>query len=266
MDHAEGQIHGQLHDRCFTIQMPKVDEPIVRDIKVVLPPKARRLYDQMEREFFVQLGNKEVEAANAAVKSQRLLQMASGALYTDEQKNWEPIHHEKIAALEDLVEELAGKPVIIAYHFKSDLARLKKVYPQGRELDKNQKTIDDWNAGKIPVLFAHPMSAGHGLNLANGGHVLIFFSNDWSLENYLQIIERIGQRRQRSAGFDRPTYVYRIVAKDTVDELVLERLESRRSVHEVLLEAMTRRLRHGAPLRTEEKLRLILGDGVALGC
>jgi SNF2 family DNA or RNA helicase len=108
-------------------------------------------------------------------------------------------------------------------------------------LDADPDTIKQWNAGKIPLLFAHPASAGHGLNLADGGNILAFFGVNWSLEEHMQIIERIGPMRQKQAGYDRPVFVYPILARGTVDDLVMERLSGKRSVQEVLLEAMKRR-------------------------
>ncbi len=125
--------------------------------------------------------------------------------------------------------------------FKSDLERLLKAFPKGRHLDKDPQTIHDWNAGKIPVLFAHPASAGHGLNLQDGGNILVFFSHWWDLEQYQQIIERIGPTRQAQAGYDRPVYIYHIIAKDTMDEIVMERRESKREVQDLLMEAMKKR-------------------------
>jgi len=136
-------------------------------------------------------------------------------------------------------------PVLVAYNFKSDLARLQKHFPQGRHLDKNPQTIKDWNAGQIPVLFAHPASAGHGLNLQDGGNILVFFGLNWNLEEHLQIAERIGPTRQMQSGHDRPVFIHRIIMRDTVDELVLERLESKREVQDILMAAMKRRKTDG---------------------
>ena len=129
----------------------------------------------------------------------------------------------------------------MAYHFKSDLARLQRSFPRGRVLDSDPQTIRDWNAGKIPVLFAHPASAGHGLNLQDGGNILAFFGLWWNLEEHLQIIERIGPTRQAQAGHDRPVFIHYIVAEDTVDDLVLNRLETKRGVQDILMEAMKQR-------------------------
>ena len=132
-------------------------------------------------------------------------------------------------------------PVLVAYHFKSDLERLSRAFPKARKLDANPQTIRDWNAGKIPVLLAHPASAGHGLNLQDGGNILAFFGHNWNLEEYQQIIERIGPTRQAQAGHDRPVFIHHIVCADTVDELVMARRESKREVQDLLLEAMKRK-------------------------
>jgi SNF2 family DNA or RNA helicase len=134
-----------------------------------------------------------------------------------------------------------GAPVLVAYHFKSDLARLQRAFPYGRVLDANPETIREWNTGKIRLMFAHPMSAGHGINLQDGGNILVFFGHWWSLEEFQQIIERIGPVRQLQAGHDRPVFIHHIVAADTVDELVMARRESKRDVQDLLLEAMKER-------------------------
>jgi SNF2 family DNA or RNA helicase len=148
------------------------------------------------------------------------------------------VHDAKLQALESIIEEASGMPVLVAYQFKSDLARLLKAFKKGRALDKDPQTIRDWNVGKIPVMFAHPASAGHGLNLQDGGNILAFFGHDWNLENRLQIIERIGPTRQLQAGHDRPMFIYNIIARDTVDDLVIKRVETKREVQDLLLEAM----------------------------
>jgi SNF2 family DNA or RNA helicase len=194
----------------------------------------------MEREMFFELGESEFEAFNAASKTIKCLQLASGAIYNDDDSFTE-VHDVKLQALEEVIEEAAGMPVLVAYHFKSDLVRLQKAFPRGRHLDKDPQTIRDWNAGKIPVLFAHPASAGHGLNLQDGGNQLVFFSHWWSLEEHQQIIERIGPTRQAQAGHDRPVFVHHLVAADTVDELVMARRETKRELQDLLLDAMKRK-------------------------
>jgi len=237
---AEEEIYDKLFDVCLRVKGLDVDEPIINVIKVPLPKKAMRQYKELEREMFVQLEEVGVEVFNAAALSNKCMQFANGAVYTDKKRNWKQVHDAKIDALKSVIEEAAGMPVLVAYHFKSDLARLFKAFPQGRELDAKAKTLSDWNKGKIPILFAHPASAGHGLNLQNGGNILCFFSLTWNLEHYLQIIERIGPMRQKQSGYDRPVFVHLLIAEGTVDELVGYRLRSKASVQEVLLEAMKR--------------------------
>lgn len=242
---AQEQIEDRMRDLCLSLDARDyfdISEPIVNTIRVELPAKARRLYKDMEREMFLALEcGTEVEAFNAASKTMKCLQLANGAIYTDEAGTWSEVHDAKLQALEDVIEEAAGMPVLVAYHFKSDLARLQRTFPKGRQLDKDPQTIRDWNAGKIPVLFAHPASAGHGLNLQDGGNILAFFGHNWNLEEFQQIIERIGPTRQAQAGHDRPVFIHHIVAADTVDELVMARRESKREVQDLLLEAMKRK-------------------------
>ncbi len=243
---AQEQIEDRMRDLCLSLDARDyfdISEPIVNVIRVELPAKARRLYKDMEREMFLALEcGTEVEAFNAASKTIKCLQLANGAIYTDDTCSaFADIHDAKLQALEDVIEEAAGMPVLVAYHFKSDLARLQRAFPKGRALDKDPQTIRDWNAGKIPVLFAHPASAGHGLNLQDGGNILAFFGHWWDLEQFQQIIERIGPTRQAQAGYDRPVVIHHIVAADTMDELVMARRESKREVQDLLLEAMKRR-------------------------
>ncbi|MDD0892828.1 ATP-dependent helicase, partial [Xylella fastidiosa subsp. multiplex] len=154
----------------------------VNTIRVALPEHAQRLYKAMEQDMFIALEcGTEVEAFNATSKTIKCLQLANGALYTDDTRQaWEVVHDAKLEALHDIIEEAAGMPVLVAYHFKSDVARLQRAFPKGRALDKNPDTIRDWNAGNIPVLFAHPASAGHGLNLQDGGNILAFFGHWWA--------------------------------------------------------------------------------------
>lgn len=241
MEHAQRQIQDALRDLCLTIEAKDwfdLREPIVNNIYVELPAKARALYEDMEKRMFMELSGHEVEAFGAAAKTIKCLQISNGFAYVDEAKNWKDIHDVKLQALEEIVEEAAGMPVLVAYHFKPDLVRLKKAFPQGRELDHNPQTQRDWNDGKIPVLFAHPASAGHGLNLQDGGNILVFYAHWWNLEERLQIIERIGPTRQMQAGHDRPMFIHNIIAAGTMDELVIERVETKRDVQDILMDAM----------------------------
>jgi SNF2 family DNA or RNA helicase len=219
-------------------------EPIVTDVHVELPAKARALYDDMEKDMYVEIEGSPIEAFGAAARTMKCLQLANGAAYLEGGTDkWAEVHDVKLQALESIVEEAAGAPVLVSYNFKSDLERLKQAFPKGRVLDKNPQTIRDWNAGKIRVLFAHPASAGHGLNLQDGGNIIVFFGHNWNLEEYMQIIERIGPVRQMQAGHNRPVYIYHIIARHTVDELVMQRRVSKREVQDILMEAMKYRER-----------------------
>lgn len=242
MDHAQGEIETLLADVCLTVSGLDVVEPIVNPVFVDLLPSAREVYRAMEKEAFAIIADQGVEAVNAAVRLNKCLQIASGALYVDDDGAWEKVHDGKLDALDSIVEEANGMPVLVAYNLKSSLARLQARFRHGRVLDANPATIHEWNAGKISLLFAHPKSAGHGLNLADGGNILAFFDVDWNLEEHQQIIERIGPQRQKQAGYDRPVFVYPILARGTVDELVMKRLEGKRSVQEILLEALKEKL------------------------
>lgn len=242
--YAQAQLQAALADVTISLDAADwfdIEEPIVNVVPVDLPGKTRHQYEAMEKEMFLQLGAHEIEAFNAASKTMKCLQIASGAIYTDDQGNWEELHDAKIQALDSIMQEAAGMPVLVAYHFKSDLARLLKAFPKGRQLDADPQTIRDWNEGKIPVMFAHPASAGHGLNLQDGGNILVFFSHWWDLEQYQQIIERIGPTRQIQAGHNRPVWIHHIIAIDTIDELVMQRRETKREVQDILLEAMKKR-------------------------
>lgn len=250
---AQVQIQQKLRDLCMTLEAKDyfdIKDPIVSTIYVELPKQAREIYRSMEREMFASISGHEVEAFNAAAKSAKCHQIANGAAYLDPAvdgeehpgaRQWREVHDVKIQALESIIEEAAGMPVLVAYHFRSDLTRLQKAFPKGRELDDKPQTIRDWNAGKIPIMFAHPASAGHGLNLQDGGNIVAYFSIDWNLEYHQQILERIGPTRQLQSGYDRPVFVYFILARDTVDEQIKDRLEGKGSVQELLLNAMKRK-------------------------
>lgn len=242
-DFAADQIKEKLRESCLAIEAKDwfdLKAPIVTDVFVDLLPAARKAYRDMEKEMFVQLQNVEVEAFNAASKTIKCMQIANGAIYYDEAKSWKTIHAAKLDALESIIEEAAGAPVLVAYHFVADLARLRQRFPYGRVLDDKKSTEDAWNRGEIRLLFAHPESAGHGLNLQYGGNILVFFGHWWALEPYQQIIERIGPVRQHQAGLDRSVFVYHIYARATIDEQIAERRATKAAVQDILISAMKR--------------------------
>lgn len=245
---AQEQIQDAIRDVCITVDPAdymSLDKVIEADVVVELPAKARKQYVDMERQMFLELetvlGTAEVEAVNAASRTLKCLQIANGALYTDLEGNYTELHDAKLQALESIYEEACGTPILVSYQFKSDLSRILRAFPKARYFDDSAETEDAWNKGKIPMLIAHPDSAGHGSNLQYGGNILADYSSGWNLESDDQIIERIGPMRQFQSGLDRPVYRYRIMADNTVDFLVKKRRESKRTVQDILLEAMKRK-------------------------
>lgn len=237
---AQADIQAAIRDVCLTIDATKLGDitrPIVNKIYIDLPKPVAIQYKKMESEMFLQLESEGVEAVNTAVVGIKCSQIASGAIYLED-KTWQVLHDEKIHALESVREEAAGMPLLIAYRFKSDLTRLRNAFPTGQAMDDNDSTITDWNAGKIPFLFVHPASAGHGLNLQHGSNILVFFSLSWNLEEHLQVIERIGPLRQKQAGYTRPVFIHYMIARDTIDETILERLETKKTIQDTLLAAL----------------------------
>ncbi|EMB9411579.1 hypothetical protein U9V99_004258 [Salmonella enterica subsp. enterica serovar Montevideo] len=244
---ADTEIHQKIADISLTVDAAEYfgcDKPVVVPVVVPLPSKARKIYDQMEKELFAQLEAGEVEAANAAARTQKCLQIASGAVYTtgedgEASRDWEPVHNAKLDALESIYEELNGAPLLVAYQYQHDRARILKKFPDAVALAKGQKgnrQIEAWNRGEIPMLLVHPASAGHGLNLQDGGCHLAFFSMTWNYEHYAQVIERIGPVRQMQAGHPRPVFVYQIQAEGTLDQVVQARVEGKADVQDLLME------------------------------
>ncbi len=237
---SDKRIKRRIEDVSITVNPEDyfdVAKNIFNDIVVELPREVMRQYRKFARELYLELeGGEEITASNAAVKTGRLLQMASGAVYAEDGEAYSVIHGAKIEALKSVIEEANGAPVLCAYSYRHEVDRIRKAFPQARLLDKNPQTIRDWNEGKVPLLLAHPASCGHGLNLQDGGNILVFFSCTWSLELHDQIVERIGAVRQAQAGHDRPTFVHYLIARGTLDEAVKERLATKRDILDVLLD------------------------------
>lgn len=244
LDHAHDEIHKRIGDICLSLNAADwfdLHEPVKNIIEVRLPAKARGLYADMEKKFFADIDGHEVEAFSAAAKSMKLLQLCSGAAYVGEgNTEWVTVHDAKIEALESVIEEAGGMPVLVFYHFKSALARLMKAFPGAINVGTSGG-LRDAKKGKGRVWLGHPASMGHGVDgLQYHTNICAFFDLDWNLENHLQAIERIGPTRQAQAGFDRPMFVHYLVARDTVDEVVLQRIETKREVQDLLLEALKR--------------------------
>lgn len=239
MDHSPAEIEDRLRDICLSVSVP-VEKPIVNRIMVDLPAKARELYRKMEKESFVEIAGRGVEAAVAAGKVNKCLQIASGSMY-DEDGRAHFIHDAKLQALESVIAEAAGMPVLVAVNFKFEAPAIVKAFPGARLLDTDED-IDAFAAGKIPVGIAHPAQLGHGINdMERGTNIGVFFSGDWNLEFHDQIIERIGPMRQKQSGLNRPVYLHYLIAESTYDEEVYERRVNKTTVQDGLRKALERR-------------------------
>lgn len=231
---AEDAIYRQISD--ITVSMKAVDhldmpECIFNDVTVSLSEEERQKYDTLRNDLILSLGEDEIDASNAASLSNKLSQMANGAVY-GEDKTVHRIHDRKLDALEDLIEAANGKPVLVAYWYRHDLERIRTRFCV-REI-RTPTDISDWNAGKIPVAVIHPASAGHGLNLQAGGSTLIWFGLTWSLELYLQTNARLWRQGQTA----KTIVIHRIVAEGTVDELMLKALDRKERSQNSLIDAV----------------------------
>lgn len=244
-DHAEAEIKALLSDLTITIEAKDyMDLPptVVNKISVVLPPKAYAHYREMERECFTEIESNEIEAFNAGAKSMKLRQIASGSSYLEGGEDWVPVHDAKIEALQDIVSSLGGEPILVAYYFKSDLVRLKKAFPQGVYFDDKPQTLQRFIDGKIPVLFIHPKSAAHGIDgMQQACRHVAWFSMIWELEDFQQLIERVGATRQVQSGQYREVYVHMLIGENTIDEEMADRIETKASVQDAFKQAMKKR-------------------------
>lgn len=234
---AEKDIYLLISD--MTISMKSLDylkmpDCVINEVKVSLSEDEREVYDEMRKEMVLDLNGEEIDAVNAAALSGKLLQMANGAIYTED-KETIVIHDQKLEALEELIEEANGKPILVAYWFKHDLERIKSRI-KVREI-KTDKDIRDWNNGKIPVGLVHPASAGHGLNLQAGGSTLIWFGLTWSLELYQQTNARLWRQGQKET-----VVIHHIIAKDTIDEDVIRSLKLKEKTQDGIIEAVKARI------------------------
>lgn len=235
---AEEAIYRQIAD--ITISMKNTDylkmpDLVMNEIPVRLFEPEWQRYQTLKDEMVLSLNGRDIDAANAAALSGKLLQLASGAVYGDEGTVIK-IHDRKLDALEDLIEAANGKPVLIAYWFKHDRARILERFP-AEQLD-GEKSIRRWNAGEIPLALIHPASAGHGLNLQAGGYTIIWFSLTWSLELYQQTNARLWRQGQKET-----VVIYHLVAKDTIDEDVMAALAKKDAGQAALLQAVKARVR-----------------------
>jgi SNF2 family DNA or RNA helicase len=235
---AEDEIYRRISD--ITISMKNTDylklpECVINEIPVWLSDKEKKVYDTMKRDLVLSLEGREIDALNAAALSNKLLQMANGAVYADD-GSVARIHDHKLDALEDIIEASNGKPVLVAYWFKHDLERILNRFP-AEKLD-SADSIKRWNDGEIPLAVIHPASAGHGLNLQAGGSTLVWFGLTWSLELYQQTNARLWRQGQKDT-----VVIHHIITKGTIDEDVMLALKRKDKTQTALIDAIKANLK-----------------------
>lgn len=248
---AKERIDQRLSDICLSmskedwLQLPGI---IYNDVRVKMTASERKVYDKFQRDRVLPLLENKLSSIDdmssavlgetAAVLSGKLLQMANGAVYDDE-GNVFKLHDRKLDALDEIVESSQGTSLLVFYSYKHDLDRIKAKFPQAREL-KNSNDIEMWNKGEIPMLLCHPASAGYGLNLQEGSHIMVWFSLPWSLENYQQSIARLHRQGQ-----EHPVIVHHIICDNTLDDRVLRALQDKDATQKSLLDALKGYLKDG---------------------
>ncbi len=235
---SEQAIYDKIGDICISMKAKdylSLPERVNHTIEVKLPIEIQKKYDLFEKEQVLAIidSDSDISAVNAAALSTKLRQFANGAVY-DAEKNFHVVHDEKLEALEELVEEANGQPVLIFYSFKHDLERIKKRLKGYKpRMLENSADIEDWNKGEIPVLLAHPASAGHGLNLQAGGNIVIWFGMNWSLELYQQANARLDRQGQI-----KPVIIYHLITVSTIDQKVFSALEGKAEGQDALMDAV----------------------------
>lgn len=218
------QVHELMKSSCLSMTAADYLElPARIDLVqyITLPKQTKKDYDYFERSLLIEFQNgDELEADNAAVAANKLLQWCNGAVYTED--GYTETHKEKLDALADIEADNAGENMLVAYSYKSDLERLQQKFPHAVLLDKQQSTIDTWNKGDTAMLLCHPASAGHGLNLQHGGSLIVWFGIPWSLELYQQFNARLHRQGQ-----SKPVRVVHIVARECIDERVMSVLSQK---------------------------------------
>ncbi len=239
-DGAEEEIYDRIRDISVSMKardyldMPdRVDNQVI----VKLSKKERELYQELEKERILEFMDNDqvIVAASAAALSQKLLQLSNGASYNDN-RGVTHIHNQKLDALEEIIEEANGQPVLVFYSFKHDLERIKKKFKEARTIDE-PNIIEQWNNGDVPLLLAHPASAGHGLNLQDGGHIAVWFGLNYSLELYEQANARLYRQGQSET-----TIIHHIMTEDTLDQKVYDVLQGKAVGQDALLEAVKGRI------------------------
>ncbi|AVU90216.1 ATP-dependent helicase [Listeria monocytogenes] len=237
---AEEAIYEKISD--ITISMKgtdylKLPDLIMNEMSVSLNQKEKETLDVMKRDLITTIKGEDITASNAAALSNKLLQMANGAVY-DDNGSVTQIHDRKLEKLEDIIEAANGKPVLIAYWFKHDLLRIQNRFKV--EVLTSSDSIKKWNGGKIQIAAIHPASAGHGLNLQAGGSTLVWFGLTWSLELYQQTNARLYRQGQTDT-----VIIHHLIAKETMDERVMDALNKKNNTQSALIDAVKATLKGG---------------------
>ncbi len=240
---ADQAIYDNIAD--ITVSMRTTDylqlpEATHQHITVQLPAKARKHIDTLKRDLVLDLDDDTIDAANAATLSLKLQQLAGGAIYNEAGDDYITIHDEKIQALTELVDQAAGNTMLVCYWFKHERDRILDAIPTARVLD-TQQDFEDWNAGKIPVSLIHPASAGHGLNLQSGGHIMVWYTTPWSLELYEQANARLHRQGQTE-----PVSIIHIDTADSIDQTVHQALNRKDTTQQALITAVKAQLEEAA--------------------
>ena len=234
--YSQKEIERKISDICMSMSAEdylELPERIDNEIKIRLSEKEMKQYDQMERDQLLRIDDEAVVALNAAAVMNKLLQMANGSVYADG-GDVVRIHEKKLDALEEII-DTTGEPVLIFYSFRHDLEAIKKRIPDAKELG-GAEDIKAWNDGKIQVLLCHPASVGYGLNLQEGGHVIVWYGLTWSLELYQQANARLFRQGQQKA-----VIIHHLIAEGTVDEQVMKALQHKDTSQSALLTALKER-------------------------
>ena len=238
-DGAEEEIYEKIGDICLSMKakdhLPNLPARIDNVISVKLSAKERTTYERLERDKVLEFENQDVIANSAAGLMGKLLQMSNGEVYDDE-GNTVHIHDRKLDALGEIIEEAQGQPILLFYSYKHDRDRIRHEFKQSEEIDQAD-SIERWNKGEIPLLIAHPASAGHGLNLQDGGHIIVWFGLTWSLELYQQANARLDRQGQKES-----VIIHHLLIENSVDEHVLKVLQGKEEGQDALLEAVKARI------------------------
>ena len=207
-------------------------------INLELSKKQMKMYSNMEKDFLLELEDEVITAVNSAVLAGKLLQLANGALYTED--GYTEIHSAKLDALAEIIDDTT-QPILVAYNFKSDLVRLQERFPQGKTLDREGTLVEQWNKGTVPLMFCSPRSAGAGLNLQHGGSIITWYGLTYSLEDYLQFNARVFRQGQ-----DKTVVINHLVSKGTIDEEILKILASKDATQTSLLVSLRDKIQKAA--------------------